>query len=66
MVVEVIMSLSQTPLPPSSTITFLESTDSYGHGCLGVPDLVGLVQNHPVPVDLEQCGAGGNTAPAPP
>lgn len=47
-------------------LTFLQASHSNGHGCLGVTYLVSLVQNDPVPVDLEQCGRGGNTALANP
>lgn len=47
-------------------LTFLQASHSNGHGCLWVTDLVSLVQNDAVPVDLEQCGTGGNTSLATP
>ena len=41
--------------------TFLESSDTQSHGCLGVSYLVGLIKNDSVPVDMEQSGSGGHS-----
>ena len=45
-------------------LTFLEASYPNGHGCLGIADLVGLIQNDAVPVDLEEGGAAGHAASA--
>ena len=45
-------------------LTTLESADPNGEGSLWVADDMSLIQNDPLPVDMEQCGDGSSPSSA--
>ena len=51
-------------VPMLPILTTLESADPSGEGSLWVADDMSLIQNDPLPVDLEQCGEGSSPSPA--